>query len=246
MNKRRVQKQAAFFIVLLFGLGLFELFNYHTSRVALDDIFTTFGAVLVGSWRVTLGSLLALAASTVDTFGILRIFTPEQGKHEPQWVRSAYTFWLIATVINTGLTWWVIRLGLINPRRIPPELVGHEVWIAVLLAIMVWAIRYGLVRNLGTTGDRFFHVTLPGPSSSINNSLPHLPKAAAPITFPWKPAEKKTPPPPAPAKKKWSKKDYQKHVARQPRIANLTNAQIAQMAGVDERTVYRWKKNNDT
>ena len=161
MRKTRISKGVITLALLFFGLFVFELFNYYTSKIALDDIFASFGTVTFLGYTTTLGALLAVGASTIDIGGILRIFTPEQGKHEPEWVQTAYIFWILSSLINACLTWWVVRLGLLNPIRMPPELYGKEPIIAVMVALFVWAIRYGLVRNVGTTGDAFINVQLP-------------------------------------------------------------------------------------
>lgn len=187
--KRKIQKGFIALILLFFGLIVFEFFNYYTSKIALDDIFSAFGAVILpGGYVTSLGALLAIGAATIDIGGILRIFTPEQGKHEPAWVQSAYTFWLLASILNAGLTWWVVRLGLMQPVRMPPELVGREPWIAVLTALFVWAIRYGLVRNVGTTGDAFINVQLPnllpGGGSGRSYSKPKPSYAGSSSRFP--------------------------------------------------------------
>ena len=161
MKRARISKGIITLSLLFFGLLVFEIFNYYTSKIALDDIFAVFGTVTILGYQTTLGALLAVGAATIDIGGILRIFTPEQGKHEPDWVQSAYIFWILASAVNACLTWWVVRLGLLTPVRMPPELIGKEGLISVLIALFVWAIRYGLVRNVGTTGDAFINVQLP-------------------------------------------------------------------------------------
>lgn len=249
--QRRVAKGTITLILLLVGLFVFELFNYHTSRIALDDIFTAFGAVTLGGRTVTLGTLLAVGAAMIDIGGILRIFTPEQNhKNEPDWVRSAYTFWLVATVINTGLTYWVTRLGLESARRIPPELADSRMYIAMVIATFVWIIRYSLVRNVATTGDKYFHVWLPNVNLP-QRTKPTKPRPATmrgeglldrlPPFFPSPPKKDTAPSLPKKGRsKKWSKDDFMKAVKENPRLKKRTHDEIADIARVSTRTARRW------
>jgi len=247
-------------ILLAVGLISFELFNFTTSKIALDGLFGSFNLVTFFGRTFTLGGLLAGGAATIDIGGILRIFTPEKGKHEPAWVGTAYTFWLLASAINAGLTYWFVRLALMEFPRMPPEMVGREPWVALGMAIFVWAIRFGIVTNFAATGDEYFHISPSGGGPAGTSFLSKLrPKKTSalgrkPKTYTTPPASTFPPlnrrfltsPPQSSEgqkrgpKNRWNKSRFLKESKQNSSLKSLSPEEVAKMTGTSERNARRW------
>jgi hypothetical protein len=65
--------------ILVVALLAFELFNFDTTRYALSNLLGDVRFVGI-SWA----SILATAFCAIDFAGLARLFTPEQGRDEPQ------------------------------------------------------------------------------------------------------------------------------------------------------------------
>ncbi len=73
-----LKRGAIFGSILICALVAFEVFNFSTTAFALHDVLgdLTFAGI---SWA----TMLAFAFCGIDFAGIARIFTPEQGRDEP-------------------------------------------------------------------------------------------------------------------------------------------------------------------
>lgn len=98
---RRMQRGAAWGLMIIGALLAFEIFNYSTTQFALTDVL---GDLKFAGMRWA--SILAIAFCGIDFAGIARIFTPEQGRDEPTEVWYLFAAWLLAAGFNAMLTWW--------------------------------------------------------------------------------------------------------------------------------------------
>lgn len=140
--------------ILLAALAGFEMFNFSTTQVALQDLLGDL-KVLGLSWA----TVLTIAFCGIDFAGIARLFVPEEGP--PAANESWYLFgaWLIAATMNAVLTWWGISLSLVN--RVPqaatfidPKTITGIV--PVFIALMVWITRILLIGSFSVAGSRLF------------------------------------------------------------------------------------------
>jgi hypothetical protein len=156
--------------VLLVGLAAFELFNYDTTRFALNQLMS--GRRFLGlEWA----TVLALAFCSIDFAGLLRILTPAVTlEAEPREVWFLTGAWLLGAGMNATMTWYAMAL-LIAPRGADIG-AGLLTWAEVLqgaplfLAVMVWLTRVLLISSLAVAVER-----LPVARSSGPLSLPTKP-----------------------------------------------------------------------
>lgn len=147
-------KAAAIVGILLVGLVAFEMFNFDTTRFALEQLMG--GRRFMGlAW----GTVLALAFCSIDFAGLARILTPaETMAEEPREVWWLTGAWLLGAGMNATMTWYAMAL-LIAPR-------GAEVgaslltWAEVLrgapvfIAVMVWLTRVLLIGSMALALER--------------------------------------------------------------------------------------------
>ena len=100
------RKTAVIGLILTVALIGFELFNFDTTRFALAQLMG--GRRFLGlEWA----GVLALAFSSLDFAGLVRVFTPEQElkRESPEiwWLTGA---WLIGAALNAAMTWYAMAL----------------------------------------------------------------------------------------------------------------------------------------
>ena len=66
-------------LILVVALVAFEIFNFDTTRYALNSILGD-----MAFWGVTWATILAIAFCAIDFAGLARLFTPERGADEPK------------------------------------------------------------------------------------------------------------------------------------------------------------------
>ena len=140
--------------ILLSGLIAFELFNYDTTRFALNQLMS--GRRFLGlEWA----TVLALAFCSIDFAGLLRILTPAATlEAEPREVWFLTGAWLLGAAMNATMTWYAMAL-LIAPRSadIGARLLtwAEALQIApVFIAIMVWLTRVLLISSIAVAVDQ--------------------------------------------------------------------------------------------
>jgi len=140
--------------ILLAALIGFEMFNFSTTEVALQDLLGDL-KILGVSWA----TILTIAFCGIDFAGIARLFIPEES--QPSANESWYLFgaWLLAATMNAVLTWWGISLSLVN--RIPQAATFIDLntitgVVPVFVALMVWVTRILLIGSFSVAGSRLF------------------------------------------------------------------------------------------
>jgi hypothetical protein len=145
-------KRTYFSLMIVFGLLAFDVFNFATTKTALESFMGT-GKVL----GIVVAQALAVAFCMVDLGGLTSLFTEEKGFDEPWWVWMFGAGWLLASAINAALTWWAILLGMPNVPAINNPLYTAEqlfTYVPVILAVAVWLIRLLLVGATIVAWDR--------------------------------------------------------------------------------------------
>lgn len=172
LRGRRLNRGAAWGMMIIGALAAFEISNFNATRFALLDIIgeLSFGGV---RWA----TILAIAFCGIDFAGIARIFTPEQGSDEPVEVRYLFGAWLLAAMMNAALTWWGVSVAIVNHQSASGNAVinaGTMVKVVpVFVAAMILLIRILLISTISTAGDRLFTT---GDRRSYNNAPRPMPQ----------------------------------------------------------------------
>ncbi|HEY3473468.1 MAG TPA: hypothetical protein VGK56_02600 [Anaerolineales bacterium] len=143
-----------FGVIILCALLAFEVFNYSSTFFALSDILgnLAFGPV---KWA----TMLAFAFCAIDFAGIARIFTPEQGRDEPNEVWYLFAAWFLAAAFNATLTWWGVSVAILQHNAAGGVLLGASTMtkiVPIFVAAMVLLIRVLLINTFSIAGDRIF------------------------------------------------------------------------------------------
>jgi hypothetical protein len=145
-------KRTYFSLMILVGLLAFDVFNFATTKAALESFMGT-GKVL----GIVVAQALAVAFCAVDLGGLTSLFTEDKGFDEPWWVWMFGAGWLIASAINAALTWWAILLGMPSAPAINnPLFTAQQLYnvVPVVIAVTVWLIRLLLVGATIVAWDR--------------------------------------------------------------------------------------------
>ena len=151
-----IKRGAIFGTILVMALVAFEIFNFSTTQFALTDMLGTMSFAGL-EWA----TILALAFCGMDFAGIARIFTPEQGRDEPNEVRYLFGAWLLAAGFNAALTWWGVSAAIANHQSQGASLFEPGVFariVPVFVAGMVWLIRVLIIGTFSLAGERLFSV----------------------------------------------------------------------------------------
>lgn len=143
-------------VVLVIALFAFEIFNFDTTRYALES--------LLGDrqfWRFTWAAILAFAFCAIDFAGLSRLFTPERGYDEPKFVWYLMGAWLLGATMNAIMTWWAVNLTLLSHD------LGNEVLsrgqllkaVPLFVAILVWLTRILFIGAFSVAGEHLFDLS---------------------------------------------------------------------------------------
>ncbi len=185
---RRLNRGAAWGLIIVTALLAFEIFNYSTTQFALADVL---GDLKFAGLRWA--TILAIAFCGIDFAGIARIFTPQQGRDEPAEVWYLFGAWLLAAGFNATLTWWGVSVAIVNHTSATAgAVISNSTLIKVVpifVAVMVWLIRVLIIGTFSIAGDNLFSTadTRSYPSQR-SYSPPSRPVTASPIGTTLRPA----------------------------------------------------------
>ncbi len=154
-HDRRLNRGAAWGLIIVTALLAFEIFNYSTTQFALADIL---GDLKFAGLRWA--TILAIAFCGIDFAGIARIFTPQQGRDEPAEVWYLFGVWLLAAGFNATLTWWGVSVAIVNHTSAAAGAVISNATlikvVPIFVAVMVWLIRVLIIGTFSIAGDNLF------------------------------------------------------------------------------------------
>jgi hypothetical protein len=151
-NRIRLQRGAAFGIIILAALVAFELFNFSTTEYALQDLLGNLSFLGI-AWA----TILAIAFCGIDFAGIARLHTPEAGSGQPNETWYLFGAWLLAATMNAMLTWWGVSLAIVNHSTLGNAVVDRETLLRVVpifVAVLVWLIRVLIIGTYSLAGNR--------------------------------------------------------------------------------------------
>ena len=139
--------------ILVTALIAFEIFNFDTTRYALQSLLgeTNFMGL---SWAV----VLAIAFCAIDFAGLARLFTPEQGEEEPRAVWYLMGAWLLGATMNAVMTWWAVNLTLLN-HELGNEVLSRQQllrYVPIFVAVLVWLTRILFIGAFSVAGEQLF------------------------------------------------------------------------------------------
>jgi len=192
---QRLNRGAAWGLMILGALVAFEVFNFSTTQFALRDVL---GDLAFGGFRWA--TILAIAFCGIDFAGIARIFTPQQGRDEPAEVWYLFGAWLLAAGFNATLTWWGVSVAIVNHASLASDKVISGVTLVkgvpIFVAVMVWLIRVLIIGTFSLAGERLFstaEVRYPAQAAGQPAGLRPASSLPRPAPQPYRPAPKPVP-----------------------------------------------------
>ena len=178
----RLPRQLLIGVILILALFAFEMFNFDTTRYALQS--------LLGDVRfagLAWATILAVAFCAIDFAGLARLFTPERGLNEPKEIWYLTGAWLLGATMNAIMTWWAVSLVLLD-NQMGNEVMSRDQLLNVVplfVAILVWLTRILFIGAVTLAGERLLHGHGAGSSRPSNakppaNSMSPSTKATAP------------------------------------------------------------------
>ena len=150
-----IRQRGKIFGYMIFGaLIAFELFNFSTTKFALEDVLGDLSFLFL-EWA----TILAIAFCGIDFAGIARIFTPEQGRDEPAEVWYLFGAWLLAAGMNAMLTWWGVSVAIENRQAAGASALSSDAMMTIIpifVAVMVLVIRVLIIGTFSVAGERLF------------------------------------------------------------------------------------------
>lgn len=140
-------------IILAVALVAFEIFNFDTTRFALDSILGS-----KAFFGITWATILAIAFCAIDFAGLARLFTPERGADEPRAIWFLMGAWLLGATMNAVMTWWAVSLTLLS-HDFGNEVLGRETlltMVPVFVAGLVLLTRILFIGAFSVAGEHIF------------------------------------------------------------------------------------------
>jgi hypothetical protein len=140
-------------LILVIALLAFEIFNFDTTRYALQDLLGDVRFAGIG-WA----SILAIAFCSIDFAGLAYLFSPERLRQESNEVWYLMGAWLLGATMNAMMTWWAVSLTLLN-HNLGNEVLSREQLlyiVPIFVAVMVWLMRILFIGAFTLAGARLF------------------------------------------------------------------------------------------
>lgn len=168
-----VPRKAVIGVIMLVALLAFEIFNFDTTRYALENLL---GPVTFLSLKWA--TILAVAFCAIDFAGLIRLFTPERGGDEPREVWYLMGAWLLGATMNAVMTWWAVSLTLLN-HDFGNEVLSREQllrYVPIFVAVLVWLTRILFIGAFTIAGEHIFDLSGMGNGRSGNSGSGSAPK----------------------------------------------------------------------
>ena len=166
----QMPRQFVIGIFLVLALFAFELFNFDTTRYALQN--------LLGDVRfagIAWAAILAIAFCAVDFAGLARLFTPEKGGEARKEIWYLTGAWLLGATMNAIMTWWAVSLTLLN-HELGNEILSREQLLTIVpifVAALVWLTRILFIGAVTVAGGRLLKHNMTARSFKSGGSGQH-------------------------------------------------------------------------
>ncbi|MEJ2748976.1 MAG: hypothetical protein P8183_13880 [Anaerolineae bacterium] len=144
--------------LLVVALFAFEMFNFDTTRYALQNLLGD-----VHFFGLRWATILAIAFCSIDFAGLARLFTPERGADEPQAVWYLMGAWLLGATMNALMTWWAVSLTLLT-HEFGNEVMSRQQlleYVPIFVAVLVWLTRILFIGAFSIAGEYIFKPAQP-------------------------------------------------------------------------------------
>ena len=148
-----VPRKAVVGTILVVALLAFEIFNFDTTRYALQSLLGD-----VSFFNLGWAGILALAFCSIDFAGLVRLFTPEKGLDAPKEVWYLMGAWLLGATMNAVMTWWAVSLTLLN-HQLGNAVLSREqliTYVPIFVAVLVWLTRILFIGAFTVAGEHIF------------------------------------------------------------------------------------------
>jgi hypothetical protein len=148
-----ISKNIAIGGILVVALVAFEVFNFDTTRYALDSLLGE--ANFVG---IHWAAILAIAFCAIDFAGLAHLFTPERGREEPKEVWYLMGAWFLGATMNAIMTWWAVSLTLLSTDFGNEVLTRQQLlqYVPIFVAVLVWLTRILFIGAFSLAGEHLF------------------------------------------------------------------------------------------
>ena len=166
--------------VLVIALVAFEVFNFDTTRYALESLLGDVEFLGIG-WAV----ILAIAFCAIDFAGLASLFTPDAIDQE----RSTWYLmgaWLLGATMNAIMTWWAVNLTLLN-HDLGNEVLSREEllhFVPLFVAVLVWLTRILFIGAFSIAGSHLFDTASNGRRPAAVNAAASRQQKQAPASMP--------------------------------------------------------------
>ena len=153
-GNQRAMRQLAIGAILILALFAFEMFNFDTTRFALQSLLGDIRFVGF-AWA----TILAVAFCAIDFAGLSRLFTPENGRNEPKEIWYLTGAWLLGATMNAVMTWWAVSTVLIS-HPVGNEVLSREQLLTIVpifVAVLVWLTRILFIGSIALAGEKLLH-----------------------------------------------------------------------------------------
>jgi hypothetical protein len=140
-------------LILVVALLAFEIFNFATTRYALNNLF---GEVLFAG--IAWASMLAFAFCAIDFAGLAYLMAPERSQQQSNEVWYIMGAWLLGATMNAMMTWWAVSLVILE-HNMGNEVLSREQLLTVVpifVAVLVWLTRILFIGAFAIAGARLF------------------------------------------------------------------------------------------
>ncbi len=150
----RAMRQLVIGAILILALFAFEMFNFDTTRYALQSLLGE-----IRFFGFAWATILAVAFCAIDFAGLSRLFTPERGRNESKEIWYLTGAWLLGATMNAVMTWWAVSTVLIN-HPVGNEVLSREHLLTVVpifVAVLVWLTRILFIGAIAVAGEKLLH-----------------------------------------------------------------------------------------
>ena len=156
MNRASLPSRTAIIgVVFLTAILAFEVFNFDTTRFALNDLLRNqgFGRSNSISWA----AVLAIAFCGIDFAGLIHIFTGGTDRdHTPAYIWYLMGAWLLGATLNAIMTWYGVSSILIETPINNGVLTQEELLkiVPIFVSFLVWLTRIMFIGALAIMGSQ--------------------------------------------------------------------------------------------
>ncbi len=139
--------------IILLALVAFELFNFDTTRFALNNLLGD-----IEFFAVQWSTILAVAFCGIDFAGLARLFRPQRSGNEPVEAWYLMGAWFLAATMNAVMTWWAVSVQLTtSTHQLGNEVLSREQllhYVPIFVAVLVWLTRILIIGAVTMAGHQ--------------------------------------------------------------------------------------------